>query len=178
MGNVLTINAQGLVGSQRNRMDGCTIIGSQEQNPLTGEHFNDLVIKNEQIENPDMQDIGTNGNSESRVLSYDANSGIGKRHLVIKYNENDRRYYLRDLGDGSGTFVRVDNIKDLILKQGFIVSYGDSHMVVHLSNEMDTQANKLVSKISFKFLDGPKIDQTFTFSEEDEVIMIGRMSSC
>ena len=54
MGNVLTINAQGLVGSQRNRMDGCTIIGSQEQNPLTGEHFNDLVIKNEQIENPDM----------------------------------------------------------------------------------------------------------------------------
>ena len=64
------------------------------------------------------------------MLSYDANSGIGKRHLVIKYSENDRRYYLRDLGDGSGTFVRVDNSKDLILKQGFIVSYGDSHMVV------------------------------------------------
>jgi hypothetical protein len=36
----------------------------------------------------------------------------------------------RDLGDGSGTFVRIDNSKDLILKHGFIISYGDSHMVV------------------------------------------------
>jgi hypothetical protein len=37
------------------------------------------------------------------------NGGIGKRHMVIKYNEEDMRYYLRDLGDGSGTFIRVDN---------------------------------------------------------------------
>ena len=50
MGEILTINAQGLMGSQRNRMDGCTIIGSQEQNPLTGEHFNDLVIKNDNVD--------------------------------------------------------------------------------------------------------------------------------
>ena len=56
--------------------------------------------------------------------------GIGKRHMVIKYSIDDKRYYLRDLGDGSGTFIRVDNRKDLILKHGFIVSYGDSHMVV------------------------------------------------
>ena len=56
--------------------------------------------------------------------------GIGKRHMVIKYQELDRRYYLRDLGDGSGTFIRIDNYKDLVLKHGFIVSFGDSHMVV------------------------------------------------
>ena len=35
--------------------------------------------------------------------------GIGKRHMVIKYQELDKKYYLRDLGDGSGTFIRVDN---------------------------------------------------------------------
>lgn len=35
-------------------------------------------------------------------------AGIGKRHLVIKYNLDDRNYYIRDLGDGSGTFVRLD----------------------------------------------------------------------
>jgi hypothetical protein len=56
--------------------------------------------------------------------------GIGKRHMVIKYQELDKKYYLRDLGDGSGTFIRVDNNKDLVLKHGFIVSFGDSHMVV------------------------------------------------
>lgn len=35
-------------------------------------------------------------------------TGIGKRHMVIKYNLDNREYYLRDLGDGSGTFVRLD----------------------------------------------------------------------
>lgn len=35
-------------------------------------------------------------------------TGIGKRHMVIKYNLDNRSYYLRDLGDGSGTFVRLD----------------------------------------------------------------------
>ena len=38
-----------------------------------------------------------------------ANGGIGKRHMVIKYDAEDKKYYLRDLGDGSGTFIRVDN---------------------------------------------------------------------
>jgi len=35
-------------------------------------------------------------------------TGIGNRHMVIKYNMDNRNYYLRDLGDGSGTFVRLD----------------------------------------------------------------------
>ena len=66
----------------------------------------------------------------------EAKCGIGKRHMVIKYNQMDKKYYLRDLGDGSGTFIRVDNQKDLILKHGFIVSFGDSHMVVQFSSEI------------------------------------------
>ena len=65
--------------------------------------------------------------------------GIGKRHMVIKYQELDKKYYLRDLGDGSGTFIRVDNNKDLVLKHGFIVSFGDSHMVVQFSSEIKNQ---------------------------------------
>lgn len=28
--------------------------------------------------------------------------------MVIKYNMDNKSYYLRDLGDGSGTFVRLD----------------------------------------------------------------------
>lgn len=76
------INAQGLVGSKRNKSDGCTIIGSQDAN-VSGEVFNDFVISN-------------------------ADTGIGKRHMVIKYSLDNKSYYLRDLGDGSGTFVRLD----------------------------------------------------------------------
>ena len=94
--------------------------------------------------------------------------------MVIKYNTVDKKYYMRDLGDGSGTFIRVDNHKDLILKHGFIVSFGDSHMVVQLSSEIIQ--NQIVQKITLKFLDGPKIDKEFSFNEFQKVIKIGRMS--
>jgi len=72
-------------------------------NQSTHECFNDFVILN------DDEPMGPSG-------------GIGQRHMVVKYNTFDKQYYMRDLGDGSGTFIRVDNTKDLILKHGFIVS--------------------------------------------------------
>lgn len=98
--------------------------------------------------------------------------------MVIKYNEIDKKYYLRDLGDGSGTFVRIDNSRDLILKHGFIISFGDSHMVVQFSSDIDQVTHKILQKVTFKFLDGPKIDKSFTFDEKSEIIKIGRMSQC
>ena len=49
--------------------------------------------------------------------------------MIIKYNMQDKGYYMRDLGDGSGTFVRIDI--PLVLKNGYIISYGDSHMTVN-----------------------------------------------
>ena len=78
----LLINAQGLEGSLRAKNDGCTIIGSGEHGP-NGEPINDFVIPQDEL-------------------------GIGKRHLIIKYNLDNGEYYMRDLGDGSGTFVRLD----------------------------------------------------------------------
>lgn len=41
-----------------------------------------------------------------------------------------KSYFIRDLGDGSGTFVHLR--KALPLKHGYIISFGDSHMVVQL----------------------------------------------
>ena len=99
----MLINAQGLEGSLRNKNDGCTIIGSGEAGQ-NGEPINDFVIPQDEL-------------------------GIGKRHLIIKYNMDNGDYYMRDLGDGSGTFVRLDI--PLVLKHGFIISFGDSHMIVN-----------------------------------------------
>ena len=87
---------------------------------MTGEHFNDFVIQNEPTQGGGqtsskmlgLDEGGMTQNSELRGLDGqegENSGGIGKRHMVIKYNEADRKYYLRDLGDGSGTFVRVDN---------------------------------------------------------------------
>lgn len=99
----LEINACGLVGSKRNKNDGCTIIGSLGQRD-NGDYLNDFVIAQDDL-------------------------GIGKRHLIIKYSIDDSHYYIRDLGDGSGTFVKLE--QKLQLKNGYIVSFGDSHMTVN-----------------------------------------------
>ena len=49
--------------------------------------------------------------------------------MIIKYNLKDKSYYIRDLGKGSGTFVRLD--VPLVLKNGFIISFGTSHLTVN-----------------------------------------------
>ena len=102
--NSLEINAQGLMGSKRDKKDGCTILGSLSQTSR-GDYPNDYVI------------------------AQDENDGIGDRHMIIKYNMMDRGYYIRDLGKGSGTFVRLD--PPLVLKNGFIISFGTSHLTVN-----------------------------------------------
>lgn len=120
----LEINACGLRGSNRKKNDGCTVIGSQLHNEH-GEVQVDFVMNQD-------------------------DHGIGGRHLIIKYNMDDRKYYMRDLGDGSGTFVRLD--RALELKNGFIVSFGYSHMAVNIFKDAGRD------QILLKFIDGPKTD--------------------
>ncbi len=49
-------------------------------------------------------------------------------------------------------------------------------MVVQFYNEQRGEPPN--TKIQLKFLDGPKTDQTFTFSETSGIIRIGRMTNC
>ena len=126
-------------------------MGSQEfLQDHTEEPYNDIVLKQEE-------------NS----------SEIGKRHFLIKYSKETTGYYLRDLGDGNGTFVRLDS--SLVLKTGYIVSFGESHMYVQISSEYENQDK---NELELRFLDGPKIDQSFTFNEDNKTIKIGRMNDC
>lgn len=32
---------------------------------------------------------------------------MGEKHFVIKYDVETKRYYIKDLGDGSGTFIKI-----------------------------------------------------------------------
>jgi hypothetical protein len=84
------------------------------------------------------------------ILPFNEN-GVGRRHFMIMYKEHPSPgFYLKDLGDGMGTFVRIS--QSLPLKNNFIVSFGESHMIVILDNGP-------APKITLRFIDGPKIDQ-------------------
>ena len=53
--------------------------------------------------------------------------------MVIKYEQTTNKYYIKDLGDGTGTFLKIT--KPLLLKAGYIISYGDTHMVVQVNED-------------------------------------------
>lgn len=101
--------------------------------------------------------------------------GMGKRHLIIKYSMDGKCYFIKDMGEGTGTFVKIES--PFILKHGYIISFGDSHVVINL---------RFTGKIQLRFLDGPKTDQTLyvffltfsTFHTSDNLIKLGRMSDC
>ena len=99
--------------------------------------------------------------------------------MIIKFNLDDRRYFMRDLGDGSGTFVRLD--QPLVLKNGFIISFGYSHMAVNFAGDQygpdASRSGANYKPIQLKFIDGPKTDQTFVYTA-DQRVLIGRMPSC
>lgn len=91
--------------------------------------------------------------------------------MIIKYSMNDRSYFIRDLGKGSGTFVRLD--VPLTLKNGFIISFGTSHLTVNFfpadsgrsthkddgfGGSMPNRSGGCDSRIQLKFIDGPKLD--------------------
>jgi len=51
--------------------------------------------------------------------------GFGKRHFQIKFDIEKKGYLLRDLEDGTGTFIKI--FPKWILKNNSIISFGDIH---------------------------------------------------
>lgn len=123
-GAAFEINAAGYANSRRNARDGCTYMGTAESADGAEGHRNDIVVSNNEI-------------------------GMGATHLVIQYRPSERAYFIKDYGQGTGTFVKIE--RPVVLKEGFIISYGESHMLVNAI--MDDQ-------IQLKYLDGQRADQT------------------
>lgn len=114
--------------------------------------------------------IGSDATSGQNDFAIPLDPSLGAKHLMIKYNASTSKYYLRDLGDGSGTFARIDI--PVLLKHGYIISFGECHMVVNLAGEATKPS------LTVKFLDGPKADQSFRYSPGDKPVRIGRMADC
>ena len=77
--------------------------------------------------------------------------GVGRRHFLIQYKPiAGGVYLLKDLGDGMGTFIRI--IHPLLLRNNFIISFGESHMLVAIEDSVP-------SRLVLRFIDGPKVEQ-------------------
>jgi hypothetical protein len=106
VGTILRITPAGLDGSLRQECDGRTLIGDRlEEN---GKIINDFAFLNTEI---DIVEIGRN-------------------HAVIKFSTLNRAYRIKDLSEGTGTFVRI--INPTPLKEISVISFSDSHMMVNI----------------------------------------------
>lgn len=90
--------------------------------------------------------------------------GIGKRHFMIKYHDGTRKYYIKDLADGTGTFIKIS--KTTKLESGYILSYGDTHMTINIDPDSRT--------IILKFLEGIRANEKIQFEYHMLPITIGR----
>lgn len=132
------ITRTGLEGSLRKANDGVTYFGQCPQNEYA---FNDFNFPSDE-------------------------KGLGQRHMMIRYC--DKKYYIKDLADGTGTFIKV--IKPILISGSYIVSFGD----IHIAITMDRDSNKIIIKV----LEGNRANEKFIFTTEQNEIIMGREDDC
>lgn len=110
-GTVLKMTHTGLEGSKRDEKDGRAYFGTDTGQ---GQHqTNDCVFSMDE-------------------------QGFGRRHFVIEYEASRNVYMLKDLGDGTGTFIRV--VEKRSIKKNVILSFTTLHLAVLFPNKQDHDA--------------------------------------
>ena len=124
LGQQFEITPKGLKASTRAHTAGKTFAGSAEAE-------GDVIIND--------------------ILLPASERGVGRQHFVIEYSPHTRSYHLRDLSEGSGTFIRLD--QPLVLSRLSVISFGESHVSFGLDGP--TEAPELKVTI----LEGPRKDE-------------------
>ena len=99
VGTVIVMNAGGLIDSKRAVKDGKAYFGTYAGNDP--DKINDYVVSSEE-------------------------KGFGSRHFMIEYNFDREAYYINDLKDGTGTFIRI--VSKIIVDANMIISFGNMHI--------------------------------------------------
>ena len=109
-GTKLKINSDGLTkGSQRNANDGITYFGYTEGNDKTVDY----------LLPPKFTQGGFKSSEDDKCIG---------RYFQISYNTITKGYYLRDLGNGLGTFIKIKD--SMSLKDNSLINIGDSYLVI------------------------------------------------
>ena len=88
-------------------------------------------------------------------------------HFQIKYDKNNFKYYMKDLGSGYGTFVKL--IEPTKIKNNLLVNIGET-FIVFMINEKEEKNDNLILKL----FTGNEHSEIFEFNPEKKIINIGR----
>lgn len=90
--------------------------------------------------------------------------GVGSQHCMIQFDVPNRNYLLKDLDEGSGTFIKVT--KRTALTARSVLCIGKSSIAVVLLE---------VAHLQLTFIEGPKKGESVSFLGDEETISVGRM---
>ena len=161
--SLLTITPHGISNNPRNTNDGITYFGFEEQK---GEHDIDYLIK-------------------PKEDKYDSRF-IGK-HFQIKFNHNDMTYYLKDLGHGFGTFIKITTWTRI--SNNMLLNIGENYIVFTLGFEEellmsekcgvnDDNKERYCNMINVKIFSGNIKHGVLSFLPEKSPITMGRSQEC
>ena len=111
----IELDPYGYVNSKREKKDGITYFGYQD-----GDSLVDYQLKN--------------GDS---YFNEDIFNG---RHFMIKFNPDDLNYYVKDLGKGFGTFIKIQEWTEI--KNNLLLNIGENFIVFSLGDEENEEKEK------------------------------------
>ena len=88
-------------------------------------------------------------------------------HFMIKYEKNQLKYFIKDLGSGYGTFIKLNN--PLRIMNNLLINIGDTFIVFFLSQENEN--------LSLKLITGDEQTEVFEYPPDQKIITVGRDKS-
>lgn len=162
-GLLLKISPLGYENSKRKIKDGITYFGYEENEELKKANIDyEIKPKEEKI--------------DDRFIG---------QHFQIKFNPTDLKYYLKDLGHGFGTFIKIFSWEEI--RNNFLISIGENYIVFTLGLEEDMLTNEQVSNkddeeyknlINIKIFSGNIRHGRFSFNPKQSPFVIGRSQEC
>ena len=148
IGLQLHIDEFGLKNSLRNEADGITYFGFQTEESLNTNLYIDYLVPPKDQEY-DEQFVG--------------------KHFQIRYDNDTKTYYIKDLGNGFGTFIKLNDEEKI--KDNLLINIGETYIV--FSFNIDNEKELII-----KLFTGEEQCNTYSFnSDNQKCIIIGRDSS-
>ena len=148
IGLQLHIDEFGLKNSLRNEADGITYFGFQTEESLNTNPYIDYLLPPKDQEY-DEQFVG--------------------KHFQIRYDNDTKTYYIKDLGNGFGTFIKLNDEEKI--KDNLLINIGETYIV--FSFNIDNEKELII-----KLFTGEEQCNTYSFnSDNQKCIIIGRDSS-
>ena len=88
-------------------------------------------------------------------------------HFQIKYDEKNFKYYIKDLGSGYGTFVKLT--EPIKIKNNLLINIGETFIVFTINEDKEKKDD-----IILKIFTGNEQSEIFEFNPKKKNIIIGR----